>query len=139
MENSIPKQAEVLFRRGNKQVSGGSAGTAWENMLADMLRLLRDDEKLVHISGFQNFGFQGAPASLLTITSQHIIFQAYPGAEAIPLPLEIFTVVERQRNWLGQSDLYMRTIDGFEYKMAMPKDIADPFIQAFTATKGAIK
>ena len=141
MENSLRKQAEVLFRKGNTLVSGGSAGTAWERMLDDMVQLLGDDEKLVHIAGYErNTGVnfrEWFPATLLTMTSKRVIFQLSPGAEPGFLPLEALTVVERRRTWLGQSDLYIRTIDGDEARIDMPKDIADPFVQAFNATRGS--
>lgn len=136
MENPIRKQAETLFRLGNPRTSGGSAGTAWARLLDILIEGLEDDERLVHIAGWEwvvsHLG-KTNPA-LLTVTSKRLILQEYPVGAIAPFSLENLDRAESRGPRLpGQSALVQRLKDGSEIKIYMPRDVAAPLAQAITA------
>lgn len=134
MVSDIRKQAEVLFRRGNPRVSGGSEGTAWERPLDQVVTMLEDGEQLVYVAGFQNVGLKGMPATLITLTSRRLIFQLYPDDSPELVPLGLFSDASVRREFL-QNYVYLRHSTGAEIKLFMPKDVAAPLVEAITAAQ----
>lgn len=136
MKTDLRKQAELLFRRGNKRVSGGSDGTPWASSLDTMIPLLHEREKLLHVTGFTNSGLRGQPASLLTLTNIRLIMQFWPESEPFPCPLGAFVKIEHRKSWLGENSLYLLTMTGDEITIYMPKDVLEPLMAELIPARG---
>lgn len=134
MSQNLRQRAEILFRRGNERVESGSEGTEWAVSLDIMVRLLKPNEELIHISGFTNFGVRKHPATLLTLTTTRLIVQLYPAGDVFELPLETIQEVSCHKDFFLQNWFLLTTKSENKFDFAIERDIAAPLERAIKST-----